>query len=303
MLMLVYRSQVHDSTGYSTFALMFGREPRLPAEVPLGDRPQVDRAPTFPQYIDDLRETLRLTFADVLKRDQMSHDRNKVLYERKLNERSYRPGDNVFLYRNVPKRGEYHKFVRPWRSAVIVEQCGPLNYRVREEGKRRSIVVHHNRLKPDNTMGRDLGPEREIDRTAPGEPVLPVWPGVPGVPIPVVPRVPDAPMLIREAPPPFPPLCAAGPPCIVPPRLPMPRVPLPPPPPPPCPVRLPPSLARPPPAPQPPPSPPPPPPPPGPRPPHEAGPSQECEQHVPAPLVVTRSGRTVRPPQKYDPDC
>ena len=81
----------------------------------------------------------------------MSHDRNKVLYERKLNERSYRPGDNVFLYRNVPKRGEYHKFVRPWRSAVIVEQCGPLNYRVREEGKRRSIVVHHNRLKPDNT--------------------------------------------------------------------------------------------------------------------------------------------------------
>ena len=303
MLMLAYRSQVHDSTGYSPFALMFGREPRLPAEVPLGDRPPVDRAPTFPQYIDDLRETLRLTFADVLKRDQMSHYRNKVLYERKLNERSYRPGDNVFLYRNVPKRGEYHKFVRPWRSAVIVEQCGPLNYRVREEGKRRSIVVHHNRLKPDNTMGRDLVPGREIDRTAAREPVLPVWPGVPGVPIPVVPRVPDAPMLIREAPPPLPPLCAAGPPCIVPPRLPMPRVPLPPPRPPPCPVRLPPSPARPPPAPQPPPSPPPPPPPPGPRPPHEAGPSQECEQHVPAPLVVTRSGRTVRPPQKYDPDC
>ena len=83
---------------------MFGREPRLPAEVSLGDRPVLNRAPTFPQYIDDLRETLRLTFKDVVRHDRTSHDRNKALYERRVNEWSYRPGDSVFPYRNVPTR-------------------------------------------------------------------------------------------------------------------------------------------------------------------------------------------------------
>ena len=287
MLMLAYRSQVHDSTGYSPFVLMFGREPRLPAEVALGDRPTVDRAPTFPQYIDDLRETLRLTFKDVVRRDQTSHDRNKALYERRLNERSYRTGDCVFLYRNVTKRGEYHKFLRPWRPAVVVEQCGPLNYRVREEGKRRSVVVHHNRLKPDNTVGNGADDRRNASGNRPGLPVAPRLPAVPdlldepmlpreephfrqplcvpGLPVafrrPAVPVLPALPVFPREAPPVRQPHCVAvPPPCVGP-----------------APVAPPPPNVGPPPV------------------------VAECPE--PAHPVFTRSGRRVRPPQRYDPDC
>ena len=289
MLMLAYRSQVHDSTGYSPFALMFGREPRLPAEVSLGDRPAVDRAPTFPQYIDDLRETLRLAFKDVLKRDQLSHDRNKVLYERRLNEWAYRPGDKVFLFRNVPKRGEYHKFVRPWRSAEVVEQCGPLNYRVREEGKRRSFVVHHNRLKPDKTVGRAPVVLSELSGVATRAPGVLLWRDVPGAPIP---RSPGLPVMV-EAPIVYPPRGVAGRPC-VPQRVCMPCVQRPPEVPAPDHVPREPGVPRPADA--------------VPGPPEvprvaqpqplDAGPQREVDQ---PPRTVTRSGREVRPPKRYDP--
>ena len=291
MLMLAYRSQVHDSTGYSPFALMFGREPRLPAEASLGDRPVVDRAPTFPQYIDDLRETLRLTFKDVVKRDQLSHDRNKALYERRMNEWSYRPGDKVFLFRNVPKRGEYHKFVRPWRAAEIIEQCGPVNYRVREEGKRRSLVVHHNRLNPDNTVERPPAVS-EGHRTATRAHGLSLWRDVPGTPIArphSVPGMGGAPIVSP------PQGVTAGryvPQPVVLPHVPMPRLPemrpdcVPPPDPVPLHDAVPhrpevPNV-----------------PPPSPPPPFDAEPPRDVDQR---PRTVTRFGREVRPPKRFDP--
>ena len=45
------------------------------------------------------------------------------------------------LFRGVAGKGEYHKFLRPWKPAVVVAKRGELNYRVRtDDGK--MLCVH-----------------------------------------------------------------------------------------------------------------------------------------------------------------
>lgn len=146
LLMLGYRSQVHKSLGYSPFFLMFGREPRLPVDAEM-DAPHSAKSRTVSSYVDQLCDGLRNVYREAIQMSDLSSARNRTLYDRKINAFSYSSGDHVMLHRSVARRGEYYKFVRPWRPAVIVSQCGELNYRIRmEDGK--MLLVHHNRLKP-----------------------------------------------------------------------------------------------------------------------------------------------------------
>ena len=154
LLMLGYRSQVHKSLGYSPFFLTFGREARLPVESEF-DVPRNFRSRSVAEYIDELCNGLRKAYKEAIRMSDLSNTRNKNLYDRKLNSFTYNPGDPVMLFRNVARRGEYYKFVRPWKSAVIVSQVGDLNYRVRtEDGK--MLMVHHNRLKPRQSLPQHL---------------------------------------------------------------------------------------------------------------------------------------------------
>ena len=153
LLILAYRSQVHKSLGFSPFFLMFGREPHLPVDSEI-DAPRSFRSRTISEYVDELCAGLRDAYRDAIRMSDASNSRNKALYDRKLNTFTYRNGDPVMLYRNVARRGEYYKFVRPWKPAVVVSSIGDLNYRVRlEDGK--MLSVHHNRLKPRHPSFQD----------------------------------------------------------------------------------------------------------------------------------------------------
>lgn len=147
LLMMGYRSQVHSSLGYSPYFLMFAREPRLPADVSFA-APQARRNRTVAQYVDRLCESLKVAHKFALQTSDTRHRRNKALYDQKSNEFTYAPGDSVLLYRSVVPKGQYYKFVRPWKRAIVKAKLGEFNYRVRLEGTRKNLVVHHNRLKP-----------------------------------------------------------------------------------------------------------------------------------------------------------
>ena len=147
LLMLGYRSQEHSALGYSPYFLIFGREPRLPVEAEF-EVPIATKSQTVADYVDNLRENLRVAHKHALATSDASHGRNKRFYDKKLNEFSYKEGDLVFLFKAVVPRGQYYKFVRPWKPAVIVAKVGDLNYRIRVVGSRKTLLVHHNRLKP-----------------------------------------------------------------------------------------------------------------------------------------------------------
>ena len=126
LLMLGYRSQVHKSLDYSPFFLMLDREPRLPVDVEI-DAARATKSTSVASYVDKLCAGLRTAYREAIRMSHSSNARNKRIYEKKLNTFSYQIGDKVSLFKNVPKRGEYYKFVRPWMPAVIVSIHGELN--------------------------------------------------------------------------------------------------------------------------------------------------------------------------------
>lgn len=146
LLMLGYRAQIHRSLGYSPFFMMFGREPSLPIDAEI-DTPCTVTAKSAAAYIDELCGGLQSAYREAIRISDERHKQNKQLYERKLNEFNYNVGDRAMLFRGIVRRGEYHKFLRPWKPVVIIARRGEFNYRVKlEDGK--ILCVHHNRLKP-----------------------------------------------------------------------------------------------------------------------------------------------------------
>ena len=146
LLMLALRAQASKTTGFSPFRLLLAREPRLPAEINLEIPGGKVRANSTVEYFDRLCESLRQFHAIARHRSDARHGVNTRAYDQKLNEFDYVVGEQVLLHRAVVPKGQYFKFMRPYRRAVILEKLGPLNYRVRLEGARRALTVHHNRL-------------------------------------------------------------------------------------------------------------------------------------------------------------
>ena len=166
LLLLGLRSQVHRSLGASPYCVMFGREPRLPADVQFAG-PTQGRTRSISEYLEVLQDNLRALHKVALDKSNLSHKKNKLIYDRKINEFSYLPGDKVYLHKGVVPRGQYYKFLRPWKRAVVVDQVGPLNYRIRLEGARSTLIVHHNRLKPRVESGEVSSAEAGQARATP----------------------------------------------------------------------------------------------------------------------------------------
>ena len=135
------------AVGYSPYFLMFAREPRLPADAELSS-PSVHKNRTVAEYVETLCARLRQALEFAVTASNRRHARNKRTLEKRLNEHVFAPGDDVLLFKDIVPKGQYYKFVRPWKPAQVIKQVGEVNYRVRLHGRRNTILVHHNRLRP-----------------------------------------------------------------------------------------------------------------------------------------------------------
>ncbi|KFM72298.1 hypothetical protein X975_04129, partial [Stegodyphus mimosarum] len=56
LFLLAYRSAVHESTGYSSSQMLFGRDLRFPSDLLFGRPPDLQSSPE--EYVQDLRAWL-----------------------------------------------------------------------------------------------------------------------------------------------------------------------------------------------------------------------------------------------------
>ena len=147
-LCLAYNTRVHQTTGYSPFFLMFGRQVRMPVDVMYGT--PTPQSSTVPQYVADLRSSLCAAYEQVRERTGCKLDRQKELYDRKVHGQPFKPGELVWLHSPAVPRGQSKKLHCPWTGPYrIVAKLSDAVYRIQHsQAHRKRPVVHFDRLKP-----------------------------------------------------------------------------------------------------------------------------------------------------------
>lgn len=126
--------------------LLYGRDIVLPYDKIL--KPQVVKYDVSENYASEMLGRLRDACDSVCRNLARSETRVKY-YNRRTREKIFEVGDLVYLRDDTTKAGLTKKLGGYWIGPYrILEQKGPVTYKIRQLGSRKDSVVHVNRLKP-----------------------------------------------------------------------------------------------------------------------------------------------------------
>ena len=149
-LVHAYNCTKHESTGYSPFYLMFGREPRLPIDLAFGVNTNKQHH-SLTSYAEGLRKRLQESYEIATETTKKSQGRQKGGYDLKVRGAVIEPGDRV-LVKILAFDGK-HKLADRWEDGVYIvlsqpNQDIPVFVVRRENGEGRERTLHRNHLLP-----------------------------------------------------------------------------------------------------------------------------------------------------------
>ena len=164
-MLFAYNATRHDSTGYSPYFLLFGREAILPIDFVLGL--EDDKEPTsYSNYVRTWRNQMEEAYGEARRRSDKRKERDASRNNQKPLLASLEPGDFV-LVRNTIDRGGPGKIRSYWdpNPYVVKEIMGESKvvYAVEKvDGGGNRRVLHRNMLMPcDPTLCEKLLGEQE----------------------------------------------------------------------------------------------------------------------------------------------
>ena len=138
---LVYRCGVCDSTGYSPFRLLYGRDPVKPQDILLSLGPERDFE-TDEEYATHTSSTLAAAYSVALRQQLEAAKRNRLARSRELSPSSFFPGQRVFYWqpavgniphlsmpddhRTTPKKWRYACRTRWWARTLLRPLLRPM---------------------------------------------------------------------------------------------------------------------------------------------------------------------------------
>ena len=145
LIMMAYRSSVHQSTQFTPNLIMFGREVNLPMTVELGVFPTGDRPQCPVEYVEWVQNTaLERVFHFVRVNTESSVHKQKHYHDRNCKTREVEPG--MWVWRWYPPKAK-EKLGLGWTGPFkVVEKIGESAIRIMRDGK--VLVVHINDVKP-----------------------------------------------------------------------------------------------------------------------------------------------------------
>ncbi len=153
------------STGFTPFELLFGRQPRGLLDVakeaweqqPAAHRSVIEHVREMRGRIDRVMPLVR----EHLSKAQQAQQRH---YNRAAQPREFQPGDRVMVL--VPTAA--CKFLATWQGPyTVLERIGPVMYRVRQPGRRRTEQLYH-----INLLKKWVGTRDQLVALACTEPVV-----------------------------------------------------------------------------------------------------------------------------------
>ena len=88
----------HESTEYSPFFLMFGRQPRLPVDLLLGSAGDLEDGTTYEDYVHSLRDRLRFAYDLAASHVDKAQKSQKQRYDLKARSNRVVIGDRVLIF-------------------------------------------------------------------------------------------------------------------------------------------------------------------------------------------------------------
>ncbi len=110
-----YNSTVHESTGFSPFFLLFGREPVLPIDLVFPQK-QSRNPQSHVDYAERWKRSMQEAYGIAMKKEAAKGQRN---YNRRAWSSVLEPGDHV-LVRNLSERGGPGKLQAYWAKQTYV---------------------------------------------------------------------------------------------------------------------------------------------------------------------------------------
>lgn len=167
-LVHAYNCTKNDSTGYSPYFLMFGREARLPVDVCFGVASDSSSLKSYPRYVANMKRDLQAAYQLAETMAGKRNERNKQQYDQRVRYCPLAPGDRV-LIQNVGLQGK-HKIADRWSStpySVLGQMPGLPVFRLKpvdHDGPEK--ILHRNLLLP---LGQEvrLRPEKTSETLKP----------------------------------------------------------------------------------------------------------------------------------------
>jgi hypothetical protein len=148
-ILLAYRTMKHESTGFTPFQLIYGRQARLPIEL---------KVTTHPNEYSSIEEALmqrtveitnKMIFDQAQARENIKKKQERMKkYHGKISDK-LKIGDKVLLFRNQLQGNLSAKLEEKWTGPYYIhEVLGANNYKLRTlEGRLVKNTVHGERLK------------------------------------------------------------------------------------------------------------------------------------------------------------
>ncbi len=154
-LVHAYNSTRQETTGYSPFFLMYGRQPRLPVDLAFGLDIDQHKTKTVCEYTKSLRERLKQAYHIATEATKKAQARQKGYYDLKARATTLETGDRV-LVKIVAFDGK-HKIADKWEEDVYVilsqpNPAIPVFVVNKENGEEKRRTLHRNLLLPIGSL-------------------------------------------------------------------------------------------------------------------------------------------------------
>lgn len=144
-----YNTSRQESTGFSPFFLLYGRDPILPIDLILGSLSD-SQGETETSYANKMMENLTAARSIVRTRLSQVQEKQKRDYDANHRDVTFQKGDKVLVYKPIRKKGKSDKLLHRWVGPfIVVRQTTPVNYEVKlVNEKTKSDIVHVVSMKP-----------------------------------------------------------------------------------------------------------------------------------------------------------
>ena len=142
-MLMAYRTSVQDSTLFTPYFLVFGRDPILPMDTLL--QPKLKYMGD--EYVPVMLERLHKAYMDAKVNLSIARTKNKENQKGSKGLPNFQPGDPVFYLDPTKITGVAPKLTLAWKPHFrIVEQKSPVTYLIKDQLSGKAKVVHAENL-------------------------------------------------------------------------------------------------------------------------------------------------------------